>query len=228
MIPIGYFSETQLICNSLSVDGIHDPEILSINAASAALAVSDIPWNGPVAAVRVGLIDGEIVINATRREMSRSLLNLVVSSARPDLVVMLEASAENIAVQHFQDAIAAGVKECQLIVAAIDNLRALHGKRKREFIPPAAPSQELLAATKVLSANSLRDILRNFSLDKIGRDVAVQNVRASVVERLAKSFPTTDAGLIGESFNKFYKDLFRSLIFEDDIRLVDFEFSLDY
>lgn len=95
----GYFYETQIVCNLLSVDGVNDPEVLSINAASAALAVSDIPWNGPVAAVRVGLIDGEVVINPARKDMAKSQLNLVVSAASRNLVVMLEASAENVYTQ---------------------------------------------------------------------------------------------------------------------------------
>ena len=97
----GYFYETQIVCNLLSVDGVNDPEVLSINAASAALAVSDIPWNGPVGAVRVGLIDGEVVTNPSRKEMSQSALNLVVSATHRNLVVMLEAAAENVYTQDF-------------------------------------------------------------------------------------------------------------------------------
>lgn len=97
----GYFYETQIVCNLLSVDGVNDPEVLSINAASAALAVSDIPWNGPVGAVRVALIDGQVVTNPSRKEMSQSALNLVVSATHRNLVVMLEASAENVYTQDF-------------------------------------------------------------------------------------------------------------------------------
>ena len=99
LFPDSYFYETQIVCNLLSVDGVNDPEVLAINAASAALAVSDIPWNGPVAAVRVGLIDGEVVTNPTRKEMAKSQLNLVVSATSGNLVVMLEASAENVYTQ---------------------------------------------------------------------------------------------------------------------------------
>lgn len=100
----------------LSVDGINDPDIVSINAASAALAVSDIPWNGPVAAVRVGLIDDKPVLNPTRKQSSQSRLNLVVSSGRAEQAVMLEASADNIPVQQLDEAIKLGVSECQLII----------------------------------------------------------------------------------------------------------------
>jgi len=117
----------------LSVDGVNDPEVLSINAASVALAISDIPWNGPVAAVHVGLIDSEVAISPTRRELAHSQLNLVVSSTFPNLVIMLEASDENVYQQDFLKAIRTRVKECQTISKAIEKLRKDAGKSKREF-----------------------------------------------------------------------------------------------
>ena len=200
------------------MDGVNDPEVLSINAASAALAVSDIPWNGPVAAVRVGLIDNEVVINPTRRELTKSLLNLVVSSSFPNLVVMLEASAENVYQQDFLKAIKMGVKECQSIVKGIDALRKEIGKPKREFVAPTVGSEELFSALKLMSENRLRGILRDFNHDKISRDVAVSTVRNDVIEKLKSNFPDTDPAVISESFNKFFKELFRRLILEEEIR----------
>lgn len=204
----------------LSVDGVNDPEVLSINAASAALAISDIPWNGPVAAVRVGLIDNEVVINPTRRELAHSQLNLVVSSTFPNLVVMLEASAENVYQQDFLKAIRTGVKECQTIAKAIEKLRKDAGKTKREFTVLPSGSEELLSAVKLLSENRLRVILRDFNHDKISRDVAVATVRNDVMEKLRTSFPDTDPMIISESFNKFFKEFFRQLILDEEIRSV--------
>lgn len=206
------------MCNLLSVDGVNDPEVLSINAASAALAVSDIPWNGPVAAVRMGLIDNEVVVNPTRREMTNSTLNLVVSSTSQNLVVMLEASAENIYQQDFLKAIKMGVKECQGIVRAIETLRKEAGKPKREYATPPAGSEELLSALKLMSENRLRGILRDFNHDKISRDVAVATVRNDVIDKLRNNFPETDSNIISETFNKFFKELFRRLIIEEEIR----------
>jgi len=200
------------------VDGVNDPEILAINAASAALAVSDIPWNGPIAAVRVGLIDNEAVINPTRKEMASSKLNLVVSAAPKGLVVMLEASAENVYLQDFKGAIKTGVKECQSIIKAIEELKALTGKPKREFSPlPSCPS-ELTDALKIMCENRLRSILQDFSHDKVSRDVAITAVRNQVIEELKNSFPTIELVIINESFNKFYKQLFRQLIFDTETR----------
>lgn len=202
----------------MSVDGVHDPEILGINAASAALAVSDIPWNGPVAAVRVGMIDSQIIVNPTRRELSESLLNLIVTSTNQNMVVMLEASAENVYTHDFQKAIKTGVKECQSIVKAIEDLRAQIGKQKREFTPLQAAPEDLLSTLKLMSENKLRDILRDSTHDKISRDVAVSSVRSVVIEGLKASFPNVDPLVISECFNKFFKELFRRLIFEEDLR----------
>lgn len=200
------------------MDGVNDPEVLSINAASAALAVSDIPWNGPVAAVRVGIIDNEVVVNPTRREMTKSTLNLVVSSALSNLVVMLEASAENVYQQDFLKAIKIGVKECQTIANAIEKLRKEAGKPKREFATLPSGSEELVSALKLLSENRLRFILRDFNHDKISRDVAVATVRNDVIEKVKSSFPDADPAVISESFNKCFKELFRKLVMEEEIR----------
>ncbi len=106
MFPSSYSADTQVMCNLLAVDGVNDPDVLSINGASAALAVSDIPWNGPVAAVRVGYIPGSgCVVNPTRRQMLESLLNLVITSANGDRVVMIEMAAEELPLAEVQQAI---------------------------------------------------------------------------------------------------------------------------
>lgn len=203
------------------MDGVNDPEVLSINAASAALAVSDIPWNGPVAAVRMGLIDNEVVVNPTRREMAKSQLNLVVSATLQNLVVMLEASAENVYQQDFLKAIKMGVKECQIIARTVETLRKEAGKPKREYVTLQSGSEELLSAIKLISENRLRAILRDFSHDKISRDVAISTVRNDVMEKMKAHFPETDTMIISESFNKFFKELFRKLILDEEIRSVD-------
>lgn len=86
LFPGGYYFDTQLMCNLLAVDGLNDPDVLAINAASAALCLSDIPFNGPVAAVRVALIDGEALVHPTRKQMETSDLNLIVSGVEHNKV----------------------------------------------------------------------------------------------------------------------------------------------
>lgn len=82
LFPNNFRCETQLVCNLMAVDHLYSPEILAINAASTALAISDIPWNGPVGAVRVGLFDNEVIVNPTRRELQSSDLDLIVTATK--------------------------------------------------------------------------------------------------------------------------------------------------
>ena len=219
LFPDGYNYETQVMCNLLAVDGVNIPDIVSINAASAALTLSDIPWNGPVGAVRVGLIDNEVIINPTRKELSQSALNLVVSATRHNLVVMLEAAADNVLQQDFLKGIKAGVKECQNVIQAIQQLQKHYGKAKREFEPSSMPNKDITDAVRSLTEMRLREILRDHTHDKLSRDFAVAAVRTDVIDKLKQSFSDgVDINAVNESFSQVCKETFRSLIFEDNIR----------
>uniref|UniRef100_A0A4W6F888 polyribonucleotide nucleotidyltransferase n=1 Tax=Lates calcarifer TaxID=8187 RepID=A0A4W6F888_LATCA len=134
LFPPGYFYDTQILCNLLAVDGVNDPDVLAINAASAALALSDIPWNGPIGAVRVGMVDGELLINPTRAEMTSSTLNLIVAGGPSSQVVMIEASAENVLQQDFCHAVKVGVKHTQQIILAIQQLAREQKVTKPEYL----------------------------------------------------------------------------------------------
>lgn len=93
----------------LAVDGIHDPEVLCVNAASTALALSNLPWNGPIGCVRVGLIEDKVVVAPTRRDLANSSLNMLVTAAGQNLVIMLEAAADDVLQPDFLKAIKTGV-----------------------------------------------------------------------------------------------------------------------
>lgn len=208
------------MCNLLAVDGINHPDILSINAASAALALSDIPWNGPVGAVRVGLCDNKLVTNPTRRELSTSELNLVVVSAAQNLVIMLEGSANNVLQQDVLKAIKFGVKECQQIVTGISCLQKTFGKPKREFETKSVDNTDEKLETVIdsLCEIKLREIFTNFSHDKISRDIAVKEVKTAVMDNLKSNFDNLNLEVCSMIFDKISKRIFRSLIFESDIR----------
>ncbi|KAF4528142.1 hypothetical protein B566_EDAN011158 [Ephemera danica] len=214
LFPDGYCYETQIMCNLLAVDGVNDPDIVSINAASAALSLSDIPWNGPVGAVRVGMCGTELLINPTRREMTESSLNLVISATRHNLVVMIEASANNVLQQDFLKAVKTGVKETHHVIQGIQQLQKYYGKAKREIQEIASPPEALVDAVKSLSEMRLREIFRDYSHDKLSRDNAVSAVRTDVMEKLSSE----DSYQVVEIFNKTCKNIFRSLIFEDNLR----------
>jgi polyribonucleotide nucleotidyltransferase len=217
LFPDGFYNETQVMCNLLAVDGVNDPDVLSINAASAALSVSDIPWNGPVGAVRVGMVDNELRVNPSRREMNQSTLNLVVVSTNQNLVVMLDATAECALQQDFLKAIKLGVKEAQFVVQGITKLQKEVGKEKRSFEEKGVP-EDLTDAAKSLGELRLKDVFTNSVYNKLERDGKVTEVRNDVVEKLRESFPNYDVNLVTEAFNRLTKAVFRGLIMEQKLR----------
>ncbi|XP_037500469.1 polyribonucleotide nucleotidyltransferase 1, mitochondrial [Rhipicephalus sanguineus] len=218
LFPAGYFYETQLVCNLLAVDGVNDPDIVSLNAASAALSLSDVPWNGPIGAVRVGLIDGDVAINPTRRQMTQSALNLVVAGAEHNQVVMLEASADNVLLQDFQKAVRCGVKETQLIVRQIKEFQSACGRPKRTVEKLFVPSVELIEAARLLAGIRVRDVLSDANHDKVSRDEALSAVKDDVIEKLQESFPGTESYLLNEAFTSVVKEIFRQQVLTNEQR----------
>ena len=216
--PINFTNDTQLVCNLLAVDGVNYPDILSINAASAALAISDIPWNGPVGAVRVGLINGDIMINPTRQQQSRSKLNMVVTATEQNKVVMFDCSAENVELPYFKKAVKQGVKATQRIIHGIKELCRKCGKEKRKLENQERLDPEIVTIIKHLSVNRLSVIFTDVSHHKISRDVAVNELREDVMKQLVEQYPTVDFNLLKEEFGSLTKSVFRDLIFEHDQR----------
>ncbi|XP_036291259.1 polyribonucleotide nucleotidyltransferase 1, mitochondrial isoform X1 [Pipistrellus kuhlii] len=215
LFPAGYFYDTQVLCNLLAVDGVNEPDVLAINGASAALSLSDIPWNGPIGAVRIGLIDGECVVNPTRKEMSSSTLNLVVAGAPKSQIVMLEASAENILQQDFCHAIKVGVKYSQQIIQGIQQLVKEIGITKRTPQKLFTPSPEIVTYTHKLAMERLYAVFTDYEHDKISRDEAVNKIRLDTEEQLKEKFPEADPYEIIESFNVVAKEVFRSIILNE-------------
>src|SRR5450432_715478 len=131
----GFKCETQVIAFVLSADNENDPDVLGINGASAALTISDIPFLGPIGAVRVGLVNGGFVVNPTYPEMRESLLNIMVVGTA-DGIVMIESGAKEVKEETVVDAIEFAHTEIKKICAAISDLRSKAGKPKRRVIPP--------------------------------------------------------------------------------------------
>ncbi|HUA67485.1 MAG TPA: polyribonucleotide nucleotidyltransferase, partial [Candidatus Saccharimonadales bacterium] len=132
LFPKGWYNEVQVQTVVLSADGENDPDILSIIGASAALMVSDIPWAGPLGAVRVGRINGKFIANPTHAEMEESDLDLVYVGNEND-IVMYEGAAKEISEADFNVALKFGHECCQPIIAAQKELVAKAGKKKREI-----------------------------------------------------------------------------------------------
>src|SRR5215475_8237139 len=135
LFPEGFRCETQVIAFVLSADTENDPDVAGINGASAALTISDIPFQGPIGAVRVGLVNGQFIVNPTYSEMRDSLLNIMVVGTAEG-IVMIESGAKEVKEETVVDAIEFGHAEIKKICAAINDLRAKVGKKKREVVPP--------------------------------------------------------------------------------------------
>lgn len=222
LFPEGFNFDTHVMCNMLAIDGMNDPDVIAINAASAALSVSDIPWNGPVGAVRIGMIDNNIIINPTRRQIQDSILNIIITAAKQNLIVMLEGSANEILEPDLKKAIKLGVKECQHIVASITNLQKMYGKTKRKVETnkqqDSEQNNDLINSIKELSEVKLRDIFLDHTHEKISRDNAIKDLRDSVIETLQNDTTELDVKLTERIFSKITKDIFRTLILEKDVR----------
>ncbi|MEM9159694.1 MAG: polyribonucleotide nucleotidyltransferase [Verrucomicrobiota bacterium] len=132
LFPKGFLNEVQIIGFLLSADQINDPDILMVNGASAALAISDIPWNGPIGCVRVGRIDDEFVANPTIEEQYSSDLDLIYVGTKTDML-MIEGSADQIPEDDFIAALEFAHEAIQPIIEGIEELRRIAGKEKKEF-----------------------------------------------------------------------------------------------
>jgi polyribonucleotide nucleotidyltransferase len=135
LFPEGFHCETQVIAFVLSADTENDPDVVAINAASCALTISDIPFQGPIGAIRVGLVNGGFVVNPTYSEMRDSLLNIMVVGTA-DGIVMIESGAREVKEETVVDAIDFAHTEIKKICATINELREKAGKPKRDVTPP--------------------------------------------------------------------------------------------
>lgn len=215
LFPPGYFYDTQVLCNLLAVDGVNDPDILAINGASAALALSDIPWHGPIGAVRIGLVDGELLVNPTRAEMASSTLNLIVAGAPSSQVVMIEASAENVLQQDFCHAVKVGVKHTQQIIHGIQQLAREQKVTKRTPVRVFSVPDEMVEEVRRISSERIYAVFTDRIHDKISRDEAINKIRLETEEVLKEKIPQADPFEIIESFNVVTKEIFRNLVLNE-------------
>src|SRR5579872_146312 len=136
LFPEGYATETQVIAMVLSADSENDPDVIAVTAASAALSISKIPFEHPIACVRVGLLDGKLVVNPTVAEQKSSLLNLIIAGSA-EAIVMVESGALEVSEATVADALEFGHNEIRKIVAAIGELSNRVNQPKVKVTPPA-------------------------------------------------------------------------------------------
>ena len=214
LFPEGFRLDVQVVSTVLSVDQENDPTILSINGASTALVISDIPFQGPVGAVRMGYLDGQVVVNPPMSQMADSELDLVVAGTA-DAILMVEAGAKGVTEQVVVEALATAHEEIKRICAAQLELREQVGLEKREWIPNEYP-QHMLEIVGEYLALRLDQVL--YSADKQTRENGVDELRARAIAELGQRFPEHE-GIIGKLFDKAVKDRVRQRIVEDGVRV---------
>jgi polyribonucleotide nucleotidyltransferase len=214
LFPDGYRNDVQIVVTVMSIDGDNVPEIMGIVGASAALTISDIPFEGPIGAVIVGRVDGEFVINPTAEQAARSEMHLVVA-ATEQAVLMVEAGAKEVPEEIMLEAILFAHDVIKgTIIPTILKMQAEVGKPKREIVLDL-PSPELEAAVKELAQEKLRTAVRN--PDKLAREEAVAAVGQMVQETLADQFPDQQKKIAGMLKSVLKKEV-RKAIIEEGIR----------
>jgi len=180
LFPKGYFHETQVIATVISADEQTNPDIVAINGVSAALAISDVPFAEPIAASRVGLIDGEFVLNPTYEQIAESQLDLIVAGTR-DAVLMIESEAKELSEEQMIDAIIFGQEGYQPVLDAIEALAAQAGKEK--MVIELAGNDAVKDAVK---AAFEADVRAAYAIsDKSERSAKIEAFRHAAQEKLA-------------------------------------------
>ena len=178
LFPKGFMNEVQVIGLLLSTDQINEPDILMVNGASAAMLISDIPWNGPVGCVRIGEIDGEFVTNPNHEQMLDSTLDLIYVGNEKEMM-MIEGSAEQCPEERFIEALEFAQVQIQKIIKAQRELAALCAKEKREF-PLVVVKPEILEMCREFSADKLSAAV--FQDNKLKRQADVDAVMNETAE----------------------------------------------
>jgi polyribonucleotide nucleotidyltransferase len=173
LFPEGFRNEIQVICLVISGDPQHDPDVLAMNGASAALSLSGIPFDGPVGAVRVGLVDGQFVANPTTAEQEASHLELVVAGTE-DAVLMVEAGAKEVSEDKMLEAIAFGHEQCRRLARMQKELMAQAAKPRWAFDPNAGKDLALASRVRELASAKLAAALATH--EKHARSEAVVRV----------------------------------------------------
>ncbi|MCA9924726.1 MAG: polyribonucleotide nucleotidyltransferase, partial [Anaerolineales bacterium] len=188
LFPKGMRNEVQVIVTTFSADDEHHLDVLAVNAASTALHISDIPWNGPIGAVRVGYIDGEFVSNPTIQEMESSTLNLRMAASK-EAIIMVEAGADEVPESLMVDALTFGHAAMQSIIALQEEMRAAIGKEKREPTIEAI-DEDVVTAVQSRLGSQLRDTFVAHT-DRYGRNEAVDALREEIVNGFIEEDETT-------------------------------------
>ena len=210
LFPKGYFYDTQIIATLLSADGVHESDILTINGASAALMVSDIPFAGPIGAVRVARVEGQFVVNPTHAQSEVSDLDLVYAGTETE-PIMIEGSALELTEEEFNKALAFAQSQVKLLVVAQKDLASRVNKTKRQA-PLMLAKQELLEIAYEVAGDRIEAAI--YTHGKVDRQKAVSVLKDEVKAKILEKFPTATGFDISQAFDYLQKKAFRLSILD--------------
>lgn len=213
MFPEGYHNDVQIVATAVSVDPDNAPDIPAMIGASCALSISDIPFEGPIAGVRVGMIDGQYIINPTIEQAKVSRLNLAVAGTK-DAILMVEAGSKEISEDEMLDAIWFGHEEIKKLVEWQEQIMAEVGKPKME-VPVYEPPAELAAEIEAYGAEQLKAALMD--ANKLEREENVARIKAEIAEAFMEKYPD-NAKDVAYITQKLVKKIVRRTISVDKIR----------
>ena len=206
--------DVHVVATVLAVDQINPPSVLAINGASAALSISDIPWEGPVGAVRMGLVDGELVVNPTEEQMLASELDLLVAG-HLDGVTMVECGAKEISEAILADALDRAQEEIKKIVELFVRMRAEVGKEKLVF--PSSPQHPEIDAW--MTENLTADVKEAVKIhEKVARGEKISAAKNRAQEHFMEEYPES-GDYISACMDEMVKKTMRSLITDERIRV---------
>jgi len=211
----GYRQETQIIALVLSADGENDPDILAINAASTALVISEIPFPNPISAVRIGYIDGKIVVNPTNAQRDLCDLDLVVAGT-PDAIVMVEAGAREVDESVVLDAFEAAHNEIRRLCALQLELRAEAGKPKLEVTYTPKFTDELLHELMAQYGETLKTAMQ--TKGKFERYAALKDLKTQILGTVPAE-DTERLAAVGAAWGEMEVQIFRNLMLKENRRV---------
>ncbi|CAN5844043.1 polyribonucleotide nucleotidyltransferase [soil metagenome] len=218
LFPKGYRAEVQVMVTVLSADQENDPDLLSIIGSSAALAISPIPWDGPVGAIRIGLVDNDLVVNPTYQQLERSELDMVVAGT-DDAIMMVEGESKQIAESRMLEGIDLAHENIRTIVGLQQELVAAVGAEKWAHTAPENDTHLIEEVTSFLGGE-LRDAVRN--PNKVVRVEETGELEATVIAHMTAadggSEPRYTADEVGDVYGSLLKQEMRAGILEEGIR----------
>ncbi|XP_074348517.1 polyribonucleotide nucleotidyltransferase 2, mitochondrial isoform X2 [Apium graveolens] len=217
LFPAGFFHEVQVSANVLSSDGKQDPDVMAANATSAALMLSDIPWNGPIGMIRMGRICGKLIVNPSMDELTISDLNLVYACTK-DKALMIDVQAREITERDLKDALKLAHVEAVKYIDPQVRLAGKAGKGKKEY-KLSLISKETYEKIRTLAEEPIKTIFTDPAYGKFERGEALENITRDIRTALEEECDEESLKVLPKTVDKVRKEVIRKRIIDEGCRL---------